>query len=462
MRFRWQNFRCFEDTGWINLRPLTVVIGRNNTGKTSTYEPLLLLKQTMDSRFGTQALVTKGPLADLGHYEDIVYGRHVSRDLTFELSGLQPNIEWPSGLQERMESREPDGVSLTFSREPKSDVVLSEYKLKDPAGKALLTRRRRRGGSYTMADFPRFPALDSIKPPLRDVFEKVKHDIYAHRPLNFLFAPRDVLGDVLTALDSDTPVQSLGPVLNWIMEYTGLTSIIGTAVIDNLSRLSYLGPLRALPKRWYELSGEMPATVGEAGKNSPELLFRLQDTSLLTDVSGWLRTFGFSSLFEFDESGSDGFAVKLRRTKNSPAINVADCGMGVSQVLPLIVQGFHGSQESLLVVEQPEIHLNPSLQACLAELFVAFVDRGRKMIVETHSEHFLLRLRRLIANDDIDPEDVAVYFTDKKGDGSTLRRIEIDSDGNVSRQEWPKGFFDESLTEALALAATRAKKRHGA
>src|SRR5262249_35501704 len=115
----------------------------------------------------------------------------------------------------------------------------------------------------------------------------------------------------------------------------------------------------------------------------------------------------------------------------------------------------------LMIAEQPEIHLNPRLQTELADLFCAIAETGRSVIVETHSEHLLLRLRRLIAEGAVGVEDVAVYFVERRGNSSTVRPVAIDAMGHIAAAEWPTGFVDDSLRNAVELAAAQRARSAG-
>ena len=139
--------------------------------------------------------------------------------------------------------------------------------------------------------------------------------------------------------------------------------------------------------------------------------------------------------------------------------NIADAGFGASQVLPLIVQALAAERNSLTIAEQPEIHLNPRLQYLLADLLVEMANGDHRVIVETHSEHLLLTLRRLVADGKIKHDQVAIYFVEKTKGASKIRAIDLTDNGHILSETWPKGFFEDSLSESLALAA--AQSRHG-
>ncbi|MBW8723232.1 MAG: DUF3696 domain-containing protein, partial [Polaromonas sp.] len=113
---------------------------------------------------------------------------------------------------------------------------------------------------------------------------------------------------------------------------------------------------------------------------------------------------------------------------------------------------------SITIAEQPEIHLNPRLQCILADLFVQMATSGHRIVVETHSEHLIVSLRKLIAEQKISPDQVGLYFVERTATASTIREIPISKNGNIEREAWPKGFFDEALREALALATAQAKQ----
>jgi len=126
-------------------------------------------------------------------------------------------------------------------------------------------------------------------------------------------------------------------------------------------------------------------------------------------------------------------------------------------VLPLIVQSIYAPSDSIIIAEQPEIHLNPKLQTTLADLFCDAVAQGKGIIVETHSEHLLLRLRVLIAQRVISAEDVALYYVEREGVECQVRRIPVESNGHIDADTWPAGFFEDSLREALSLALTQSQ-----
>jgi predicted ATPase len=140
-------------------------------------------------------------------------------------------------------------------------------------------------------------------------------------------------------------------------------------------------------------------------------------------------------------------------------MNVAYMGFGVSQLVPLIVATVMLPPSGCLLVEQPEVHLHPAAQAELADLFLSNLDDGRQCIVETHSEHLVLRLRRRIAEGTVHPARVRLFYVEKPGGQTRIKPLDIDKNGMVP--EWPKGFFDDGYGEAMRIAEARLRRGGG-
>jgi predicted ATPase len=142
------------------------------------------------------------------------------------------------------------------------------------------------------------------------------------------------------------------------------------------------------------------------------------------------------------------FQVIITNPKSKIDATINDVGFGVSQVLPLIVEGFYSGFQSTLLIEQPEIHLHPKVQSDMADLFIEFIKDGRKLIVETHSEHLISRLARRIAEGDgFRKEDLAIYYFTTGENGTVVDQIRVNDLGQF--ENWPQGFFEEDYTEAL-------------
>ena len=166
------------------------------------------------------------------------------------------------------------------------------------------------------------------------------------------------------------------------------------------------------------------------------------DSKIKLKVNNWFKKFGIQvNVQEFKE-----VIHHLKVKQNELDLDITDVGFGISQVLPVILQGFLSTDNSTTIIEQPEIHLHPKIQADLADLFIDIVKNstGKKLIIETHSEYILKRLRRRISEGKILPSQVAICMIDPQanGNGAIVNVLKIEEKGFF---EWPIDFYGGDL-----------------
>ena len=211
-----------------------------------------------------------------------------------------------------------------------------------------------------------------------------------------------------------------------------------------------ISPFRKPPERWYIFRGTSPSHVGYQGDLLPDLLLRRPE--LVEETNKWLKQLDMGYELEVKPVGTDSgdfFEVRLIDTRRKERVSVAlpDVGFGVSQLLPFIVQSL-ASEGRIISIEQPEVHVHPRLQADLGDLLAEAIKEPRqnRFIIETHSEHLILRLQRLVRQKQIEPEDVSVIYVSRGSEGAKAERLHLDEDGDFI-DEWPNGFFLERLRE---------------
>ncbi len=334
-------------------------------------------------------------------------------------------------------------MTLTSGKRP-GEILLKRYELFDIYKRPYLRQIRRRDGTYTLKGLKQDGMTEEEQLAIRE-----------SRPVNYLFSPSLVLYQYHKADDRDkgTRSRNFSKEFSTYLQCTGYTF---EELRSLFSTLSYIGPLRDIPRRYYEIAGEIPRSVGPHGEHTANLLHR-RFSSFRNDLNSWIRRFEFGDRLKENKISSELFSLYFETKTPATKTNIADAGFGASQVLPLVVQALAAQTGSLTIAEQPEIHLNPRLQCVLADLFAKMANSDHSVIVETHSEHLLLRLRRLVASGEIESQKVAIYFVEKSGDISTIRPVPMEENGNISPEVWPRGFFGETLKESLGLATEQSK-----
>lgn len=455
---RWENFRGFSRPTRISFPRLTLLIGRNNVGKTSAYAPLLLLRQTLEARNPRTALLTRGDIFDAGTYRDMVTDHNSDKDMVFALN-IPRELRWPGA--KRSSVRTPRTLEISFSETHQGPVSLAKYRILDPDGTPLVTRTLLSDSTSYKITSPILPTSESIGRPVREV-SQLRRALREEKPVGFLFSGYAALSVPMAWREDAERWQKARHWYTAASDLFDLHMRVNHEIEQMLKAISYLGPLRSLPKRTYRVSGEVPTDVGRDGEYAPEVLFRRGTDEVHSSVNTWLTELGYGTL-DFTAQGEEFFQVHLRQKgKSAIQVNLADCGIGLSQLLPILVQGAVTPAGGTLISQQPEIHLNPAQQCKIADFLIDTAVHGKRVIVETHSEHVLLRIRRRIAEGTIESDDVAIYFLDKESGSTNIERIPMGVLAELKPSEWPSGFFEEQLEDSFALALAQSRKRaHG-
>lgn len=454
-KLRIKNFKAWKDTQDIRLAPLTILFGTNSSGKSSLGHLLLALKQTAASADRRRALHTgdEESLIDLGTFIECLHGHDPEAQLEFTLDwSLPTQIEVRNPLEQN-ETYKGGGLSLTSTLgantqgQPVARSV--RYELLDKDGKSVLsaTLSHGEGGEVHLEAEP-YQLIHAVgrKWPL-DPAEKF-YRISARSLARYQNA------DFLTELALE---------------------------LENmLSSLSYLGPMREHPRRSYGWSGNAPEDVGPKGEYAIAAILAAQAEGRKLNrgrqkktqgfaefIASWLEDLGVIESFEVKPTaaGRKDYEVRIKTRGGPTKVGLPDVGFGVSQVLPALVQSFYCPEGSTVWMEQPEIHLHPQVQAELADVFISAIrayENGRprnvQLIIETHSEHFLNRLQRRIAEGSVKPEEVAIYFATATAKGAAIEELSVNEFGDITN--WPENFFGDEMGDIVART-TAAQRRAG-
>lgn len=226
--------------------------------------------------------------------------------------------------------------------------------------------------------------------------------------------------------------------------------------------IKYLGPLRAPPQRFYYWANTSPSFLGNAGENTPTVILarRLKDPLFEPSIAASLVKLGIVHSFGMEEIAphTNQWQAKVVIKEGGRKVSLTDVGFGLSQVLPVITLLHMVPENSIVLLEQPELHLHPSAQANLADVIIDVVQtRKIQVIFESHSEQLLLRLQRRIAEEKIKAEDVKLYFCDIIKGKSELKPLEMDEYGVISN--FPEDFMGDAFTEVAKAELARIDRR---
>ena len=233
-----------------------------------------------------------------------------------------------------------------------------------------------------------------------------------------------------------------------------------------------LSPFRDQPERTYLFTGENASGVGRTGTKGTSILVndsskRGQKKDFLIDrISEWLRITGIANSLILHPLTDRHFELCIEDL-DGQFHNICDVGFGCSQVLPVLIGALNIAlnrsnieirrNNSIFVVQEPEIHLHPNAQASLGSFFVSLFQQAGQLFVETHSDALVLRIARHVALKELNPKDVAVFFFSNTEAGKIVEQLTITDRGTFA-PPWPGGFFPQREVESLGLARARNTK----
>lgn len=446
-RLRLENFKGWQDTGDIPLKPITAFFGANGSGKSSLLQALLLLKQTAESsdRGAVFDFGKNNDPADLGSLKAIAHRHNTANELKISL-------DWQA--HEPLTLTEWD-KTVAESEHIGFDVAVREDDF-SPARPAV-TRMAYRVGS-TKLGMESIPGGDRYALFVDDADAQSTLSNKIERPNAF---PRPVK---CYGFPNQARAQ---------LARVGLAADFELALEDCLQYVCYLDPIRAYPQRVYSWSGTHPVDVGLDGDLAVDAILASKERgdeigqdkirynrTLERYIAGWLKDIGLAQDFKVVPVAKDRglFEVRVLQHNYGTEALLPDVGFGVSQILPVLVLCFYAPPGSTVILEQPEIHLHPKAQSALADILIdAYQKRKVQIILESHSEHLLNRLQRRIAEEKIISDDVSLYFCSASDNGLDLATLELDQYGNI--KNWPKNFFGDQFGEISAMRKAGLKRR---
>ena len=404
---RLRDFRCFDDEQVATLAPLTLLVGDNSTGKSSFLAATRALRRTA---FGSGDAGFNDPPYRLGAFSEIAHAAH---------------------------SRQPCAQSfqLGFSYEVESASVEVETTFECDQGVSLPAAT-----SWRTADCWIHQRL--LDGAIGEVSFGLDSELYVGDPTNGV--GRDIFAPAIcNAIErTDAHMSAFGPLVAHFDAKGATTAPYASAAVRE-------GPQRTYDPK--DGSSDPSDVLGRLTDSHPEAIERIE---AFGRASGLFDEVELAVLGDWDGAPHQVLVRKYGSRRKGLKRNLIDVGFGVSQVLPVLIEVFRPDSPDLFLLQQPEVHLHPSAQAALGTLFCQVAAEGRQLLVETHSDHLLDRVRMDIRDgrNGLGPEDVSVLFFERDDLAVRIHSLGFDRNGNVLNA--PTGyrqFFMDETRRSVGL-----------
>jgi len=221
--------------------------------------------------------------------------------------------------------------------------------------------------------------------------------------------------------------------------------------------LTYITAERIGPREFYPLEDSQSATVvGPEGEFAISLLHSGRDeivlpgleiedvpATRLRQVEARMQTFFPGCGLAVEQiPRMNAVTLGIRTSDDTDFHRPINVGFGLTQILPIIVASLSAGVGDLLLIENPEVHLHPAGQALMGQFLATVASAGVQVVIETHSDHILNGIRRVVRSNEITPEQVALhFFRPRRENESQVVTPQLDRTGNIDI--WPDGFFDQ-------------------
>jgi len=402
------NFMAFEDTGWIELRSLTLLYGRNSSGKSTIFRALLLLKQSLAASADTGPLVffAPGGATDQGEFVNIVH-RKPGEDTTSLRTisfGFRCDLSDAPVRVQGVEHRSLDVYCAFRQVELADDKSSAKHAQVMPVALRVCSPAARSGDAQEEILF----AVEALfERGANDDWDELMHTEVWGRWVEHLDCSGVRLGPAWELNSTDTGFwPALGGEVAALRDTNIYDSLLDLRdlVSGFLSRTTHIGPLRPPAQRVYAFDRDTAAEWRQKGLDSYyKFLADGINSDIADEVDNWMRELGLGQHVDVRRQTFYKLAtISQISVDDGMSVNIRDLGFGVSQVLPVLTACLAARKGDLVLIEQPELHLHTKGQAALGDLLVRCIASGASFVLETHSESLLLRTRSLCAQHTLD------------------------------------------------------------
>lgn len=484
--WRLSNFKSVREPIEVKLAPLTFITGANSSGKSTLLQSMMMMAQTVRYSPPSVPLALNGPMVQLGTLDDVrhqgagedaigvgfdfevqpVRGRGPSRcDLLFD--GGPANLPHDGARPWLCTAK----VSVDFG--DAVNAMGGSAEVRRVPDEVALQRVRRSRGELGPVDLPLLDLYELIVGGGMAGGDEIRFEGCSLRHfLPELAASRTTDGTGLVG--RPLPLTQMAQAV-FAMGFAGLRSLLSVRSVPqmiyprvNTSALDEVGVFGELFATAFAACVDHACLdVSPAGFPAPEgvrdgaaVQTEARIGPLGEAVAAWLRYLGVAEFLDVRDVGAFGHEVRVTVPGVSGARYLTQVGSGVSQLLPVVVMCLLAPPGSTLLLELPELHLHPGVQTRLGDFFLAMALSGRQVIVETHSEYILHRVRYRVSSPEGERflDTVKVHFTEMRDGATSVEPVPMDRYGGF--EKWPENFFDQSEAEIGNLLREGTAKWH--
>lgn len=532
------NIRNLDFDDYLQLAPMTILLGKNSSGKSTFLRTFPLIKQTLEIRRSTP-LLWYGNLVDFGSFDDTINKFSEESNKTIKISFkikdevpsrfltlkrkesttsekkivetsveisimkkidneyiskieiLRENLNFILNLNEKQEL---DSIKLNdtvidnlklkynilfqeliptefhtknsekelyFEKEYIQEKIFKNFvevfELDNEETRKIIQKKLSEVGIERFRGFNDESDISYVRFPKINTLLYFDKNIAFNTDEDFIKKIKKIIPKHLNKINfSEDKIKKLKN-LCLMLEIVEMLQYINIEISNYFKNTSYIAPLRATAQRYYRIQGLDIESIDSTGSNLPIYLKNLSLANQL-EFSKWTEeNFGFKLTFITNPGH-----VSLAIQQYNKSFNLADTGFGFSQILPILLQIWSRifnndkvirrrlpwleNNNLVFLIEQPELHLHPAMQATLIDVFIKAIKLGKKkkinikFVLETHSETIINRIGRHIIEENLESENVEIMIFENEKDKLEIIKTNITPDGII--EKWPLGFFE--------------------
>jgi predicted ATPase len=405
------NFKGIGKGKWIDIKPITVFIGANSSGKSSCIHALACLSQTLKVPNNTAPIVIDDEYANvhLGRFIEVIHSK--SYQDTISLGFTTREIQFIEVLDDGEPKRHKSTIEAVY--EFKCAQRTQDIRIETASIKMLDIE-------YIIKWSPKGYTVTN---------KKTSAKLTCKLGPGFLISPESIFGK------AKKNGGHFIPLLN-----------AQSALSEELFSTCYLGPFRESPRRKYETRGANPSEVGSRGEASITMLanesFQTTKRPHIKQIARWLKKLGLAKDVSITRVGKSDLVDLKLGLNDGESFPIADLGYGLSQIMPVLTQCSFSEKQSTLLFEQPEIHLHTKSSRELASIFIDTVkEKQSNILLETHSPDLVKQFMQELKAGSLPAEDFALYKVTRENGETCIHEVEIDADNECDVYEnWESGI----------------------